>query len=188
MLGPLEFTSTLCISIMTNIASCPLPWCMSPLCGLLHQDQQLLLSIPRLTQMQLTLQQTASCAGLRAVPPGILSMMPAQAVVALLLQGRNVLRKEPMSKEVEDEDVFIFNEGFQSKFYKVKIGTVSAQKESEPEKQETRLKVHLSVWQNSSICTAQHAAPLHLLSCALCRALYMHMQATDMISLVCLHI
>lgn len=58
-----------------------------------------------------------------------------------LVKGRNVLRKEPMSKEVEDEDVFIFNEGFQSKFYKVKIGTVSAQKESEPEKQETRLKV-----------------------------------------------
>ena len=56
-------------------------------------------------------------------------------------QGRNVLRKEPMSKEVEESDVFIFNEGFHSKFYKVKIGTVSAQKESEPEKQETRLKV-----------------------------------------------
>ena len=53
-----------------------------------------------------------------------------------------MLRKEPMSKEVEDGDVFLFNEGFTSKFFKVKIGTVSAQRESEPEKQETRLKVH----------------------------------------------
>ena len=52
-----------------------------------------------------------------------------------------MLRKEPMSKEVEDGDVFLFNEGFTSKFFKVKIGTVSAQRESEPEKQETRLKV-----------------------------------------------
>ena len=61
----------------------------------------------------------------------------------LLVQGRNVLRKEPMSKEVEDGDAFLFNEGFTSKFFKVKIGTVSAQRESEPEKQETRLKVLL---------------------------------------------
>ncbi|KAK9804506.1 hypothetical protein WJX73_000815 [Symbiochloris irregularis] len=58
-----------------------------------------------------------------------------------LVKGRNVLRKEPMGKEVEETDVFHFNEAFTSKFYKVKIGTVSAQKESEPEKQETRLKV-----------------------------------------------
>lgn len=56
-------------------------------------------------------------------------------------QGRNVLKKEPMSKEVEENDIFVFNESFTSKFYKVKIGVVSAQKESEPEKQETRLKV-----------------------------------------------
>ena len=62
-------------------------------------------------------------------------------ILSECLQGRNVLRKEPMSKEIEDEDQFIFNEAFQSKFYKVKIGTISAQKESEPEKQETRLKV-----------------------------------------------
>ena len=60
-----------------------------------------------------------------------------------MLQGRNVLRKEPMSKEVEETDSFSFNEAFQSKFFKVKIGTISAQKESEPEKQETRIKVNL---------------------------------------------
>lgn len=58
-----------------------------------------------------------------------------------LVKGKNVLRKEPISKEVNEEDLFYFNEKFSSKFYKVKIGTVSAQKESEPEKQETRQKV-----------------------------------------------
>ena len=48
-----------------------------------------------------------------------------------------------MSKDVEDRDVFAFNEAFTSKFFKVKIGTVSAQRESEPEKQETRMKVRM---------------------------------------------
>ena len=56
------------------------------------------------------------------------------------VQGKNVLRKEPMGKEVAEGDVFVFNEAFTSKLHKVKIGTVSAQKESEPEKVETRQK------------------------------------------------
>ncbi|XP_071702046.1 cullin-3A-like [Rutidosis leptorrhynchoides] len=56
-------------------------------------------------------------------------------------KGKNVLRKEPMSKDIGEDDVFFFNDKFSSKFYKVKIGTVVAQKESEPEKQETRQKV-----------------------------------------------
>mmetsp|Transcript_25320 Transcript_25320/g.80122 ORF Transcript_25320/g.80122 Transcript_25320/m.80122 type:complete len:736 (-) Transcript_25320:24-2231(-) len=57
------------------------------------------------------------------------------------VKGKNVLRKEPMSKEVNESDIFIFNDKYQSKLYKVKIGTVAAQKETEPEKQETRQKV-----------------------------------------------
>nr|QFS19078.1 cullin-3A [Apopellia endiviifolia (species B)] len=57
------------------------------------------------------------------------------------VKGKNVLRKEPMSKDISEGDVFIFNDKFTSKFYKVKISTVVAQKESEPEKQETRQKV-----------------------------------------------
>ncbi|MCE0480742.1 hypothetical protein HAX54_037844 [Datura stramonium] len=57
------------------------------------------------------------------------------------LNGRNVLRKEPMSKDIAEDDAFYFNDKFSSKFYKVKIGTVVAQKESEPEKQETRQRV-----------------------------------------------
>lgn len=57
------------------------------------------------------------------------------------VKGRNVLGKEPMSKDIGEEDDFYFNEKFCSKFYKVKIGTVAAQKETEPEKQETRQRV-----------------------------------------------
>eukprot|EP00850_Spirogloea_muscicola_P000165 SM000001S04567 [mRNA] locus=s1:981996:985237:- [translate_table: standard] len=57
------------------------------------------------------------------------------------VKGKNVLRKEPMSKEIIEDDEFVFNDKFTSKFYKVKIGTVAAQKETEPEKQETRQKV-----------------------------------------------
>lgn len=57
------------------------------------------------------------------------------------VKGKNVIRKEPMSKDIGEEDAFYFNDKFTSKFYKVKIGTVVAQKESEPEKQETRQRV-----------------------------------------------
>eukprot|EP01026_Neomeris_dumetosa_P019947 TRINITY_DN1804_c0_g1_i2.p1 TRINITY_DN1804_c0_g1~~TRINITY_DN1804_c0_g1_i2.p1 ORF type:complete len:732 (-),score=100.54 TRINITY_DN1804_c0_g1_i2:296-2491(-) len=58
-----------------------------------------------------------------------------------LVRSKNVLKKSPMSKEINDNDRFSFNDNFQSKYYKVKIGTVSAQKETEPEKIETRNRV-----------------------------------------------
>ncbi|KAL3511134.1 hypothetical protein ACH5RR_030535 [Cinchona calisaya] len=57
------------------------------------------------------------------------------------VKGKHVLWKEPMSKDIGEEDAFFVNDKFSSKFYKVKIGTVVAQKESEPEKQETRQRV-----------------------------------------------
>ncbi|KAL6969584.1 Cullin-3A [Sarracenia purpurea var. burkii] len=57
------------------------------------------------------------------------------------VKGKNVLIKEPMSKDIGEDDAFLVNDKFTSKFYKVKIGTVVAQKESEPEKQETRQRV-----------------------------------------------
>ncbi|KAG9147355.1 hypothetical protein Leryth_021426 [Lithospermum erythrorhizon] len=57
------------------------------------------------------------------------------------VKGKNVLKKEPMSKDIGEDDTFLVNDKFTSKFYKVKIGTVVAQKESEPEKQETRQRV-----------------------------------------------
>uniref|UniRef100_A0A1D1YZF6 Cullin-3B n=1 Tax=Anthurium amnicola TaxID=1678845 RepID=A0A1D1YZF6_9ARAE len=57
------------------------------------------------------------------------------------VKGKNVLRKEPMSKDIADDDAFYFNDKFTSKYYKVKIGTVAAQKDTEPEKLETRQRV-----------------------------------------------
>lgn len=58
-----------------------------------------------------------------------------------LVKGKNVLRKEPMSKDVNDTDEFYFNDKFTSKLIKVKISTVAASKEGEVEKAETRHKV-----------------------------------------------
>ncbi|XP_057447618.1 cullin-3B-like [Lotus japonicus] len=57
------------------------------------------------------------------------------------VKGKNVLRKEPMSKDIAEDDAFLFNDKFTSKFFKVKIGTVVAQRESEPENLETRQRV-----------------------------------------------
>ncbi|GAU50030.1 hypothetical protein TSUD_240230 [Trifolium subterraneum] len=59
-----------------------------------------------------------------------------------LVKGRNVLRKEPMSKDVNENDEFFVNDNFSSKSYMVKIGTV-AQKKSEPETLETWQRVEL---------------------------------------------
>lgn len=58
-----------------------------------------------------------------------------------LVKGKNVLKKEPMGKDIADTDVFVFNDKFSSKLFKIKISTVAAQKEGEAEKQETRHKV-----------------------------------------------
>ncbi|EEC78114.1 hypothetical protein OsI_17639 [Oryza sativa Indica Group] len=57
------------------------------------------------------------------------------------VKGKNVLRKEPMSKDISEDDTFYYNDKFTSKLVKVKIGTVVAQKETEPEKLETRQRV-----------------------------------------------
>ncbi|KAI7748694.1 hypothetical protein M8C21_000343 [Ambrosia artemisiifolia] len=57
------------------------------------------------------------------------------------VKGKNVLKKEPMSKDIGEDDVFSVNDKFSSKFFKVRIGTVVAQKETEPEKHETRQRV-----------------------------------------------
>lgn len=65
-----------------------------------------------------------------------------------------MLRKEPMSREVEDSDEFHFNDQFQSKLFKIKIGTITATKESEPEKQETRQKVLASCFASQPVFLA----------------------------------
>jgi hypothetical protein len=48
-------------------------------------------------------------------------------LLPVLLQGKAVLRKEPMSKDVKAGDAFSVNDAFTSKLYKVKIGMVTAQ-------------------------------------------------------------
>ncbi|KAL6658952.1 hypothetical protein ACP70R_002992 [Stipagrostis hirtigluma subsp. patula] len=58
-----------------------------------------------------------------------------------LVKGKQVLRKEPMSRDIADDDSFSVNDKFSSKLFKVKIGTVVAQKETDPEKLETRQRV-----------------------------------------------
>ena len=56
-------------------------------------------------------------------------------------QTQRILIKEPKAKEILPSDLFVVNDGFTSKFIRVKINTVSAKGESDPERQETRFKV-----------------------------------------------
>jgi cullin 3 len=49
--------------------------------------------------------------------------------------------KEPKSREIGNDDMFSFNDDFQSKLFKIKIGLVAATRDSEPQQQETREKV-----------------------------------------------
>ena len=65
-----------------------------------------------------------------------------------------------MSRDVSEGDVFAYNGAFSSRFYRVKIGTVSAQRESEPEKAETRQKVRTSAAGSSLWCRRSSASPL----------------------------
>jgi cullin 3 len=54
---------------------------------------------------------------------------------------QRILAKEPKAKEIENNHIFSVNDGFTSKLFRVKIQTVSAKGESEPERKETREKV-----------------------------------------------
>ena len=54
---------------------------------------------------------------------------------------QRILVKNPRTKEIEPTHVFSVNDGFTSKLYRVKIQTVAAKGESEPERKETRSKV-----------------------------------------------
>ena len=55
--------------------------------------------------------------------------------------SQRILTKEPKGKEILPNDSFIVNDGFTSKLVRVKISTVSAKSETDPERQETRFKV-----------------------------------------------
>ena len=64
-----------------------------------------------------------------------------RALQSLACAKFKVLNKEPKGREVEDSDSFSFNADFTCKQLRFKVATVSAQKETETEKQETREKV-----------------------------------------------
>ncbi|XP_053697059.1 cullin-3 [Sabethes cyaneus] len=56
-------------------------------------------------------------------------------------QQQRLLVRTPKSKDIEPTNMFYVNDAFVSKFHKVKIQTVAAKGESEPERKETRSKV-----------------------------------------------
>ncbi|XP_046676518.1 cullin-3-A isoform X2 [Homalodisca vitripennis] len=61
--------------------------------------------------------------------------------LALGKASQRILIKNPKSKEIEPSHVFYVNDSFTSKLHRVKIQTVAAKGESEPERRETRNKV-----------------------------------------------
>lgn len=56
-------------------------------------------------------------------------------------QQQRLLVRTPKTKDIEPTNMFYVNDAFVSKFHKVKIQTVAAKGESEPERKETRSKV-----------------------------------------------
>jgi len=77
-----------------------------------------------------------------ALTTGIPSADLKRQIVPLFIGKKGqVLVKDPPTKDITDNCVFSFNEKFSSKLYRVKIASIAAVKESEPEKQETRSRV-----------------------------------------------
>jgi cullin 3 len=62
--------------------------------------------------------------------------------LAMAKPTQRILTKEPRAREILPSDMFCVNDGFTSKLIRVKINTVSSKSgESDPERQETRVKV-----------------------------------------------
>lgn len=64
-----------------------------------------------------------------------------RALQSLACGKHRVLTKEPKGRDVDETDCFHFNADFTSKQLKFKVGNISAQRETETEKTETRHKV-----------------------------------------------
>lgn len=61
---------------------------------------------------------------------------------SLAVSKTRILLKKPMSKDVRSTDVFSFNDGFTSKFTRIKVGMVAANRaENEKERKDTNEKV-----------------------------------------------
>lgn len=61
--------------------------------------------------------------------------------LAMGKQSQRILIKTPKSKEIEIGHLFSINDSFTSKLHRVKIQSLAARRESEPERKETRSKV-----------------------------------------------
>ncbi|CAH1781618.1 unnamed protein product [Owenia fusiformis] len=68
-------------------------------------------------------------------------LMRAIQSLALGKITQRILSKEPKTKDICPDHIFSVNDMFTSKLYRVKIQTVAAKGESEPERKETRSKV-----------------------------------------------
>lgn len=68
-------------------------------------------------------------------------LMRALQSLAMGKSAQRVLLRSQKAKEIEASDEFYVNDGFMSKFHRVKIQTVAAKSETEPERKETRSKV-----------------------------------------------
>ena len=64
-----------------------------------------------------------------------------RALQSLACAKFKILNKEPKGRDVDDGDVFEYNGDFSAKHLRFKVGTVTASKENDAEKQETRAKV-----------------------------------------------
>ncbi|CAJ2647921.1 unnamed protein product [Trifolium pratense] len=59
----------------------------------------------------------------------------------VLVKGKNIIKKEPMNGHIGEDDVFFINDMFKSKFYKIKLDSVAAERESKHEKLQTQKNV-----------------------------------------------
>jgi len=59
----------------------------------------------------------------------------------VFVNGKNIIKKEPMNGYISEGDVIFVNDMFKSKFYKIKQEAVATQRESEAKKLQTRKNV-----------------------------------------------
>ena len=65
-------------------------------------------------------------------------MWSSQREARALSPKSRILRKEPMSRDINDDDKFSFNEGFKSQYYRVKVGVVAAANRVENERERVK--------------------------------------------------
>ena len=65
-----------------------------------------------------------------------------QSLAVAAKRSKQILRKEPMSRDVKPDDKFFFNDKFESQFFKIKVGVVAGTNrvENDEERRETQKK------------------------------------------------